>query len=107
MASLLAEVVDGIGAAEKKVATVVEAAKLFSSESLEKITAESIKEAADRVSAVEEDATEAVVSAKKLIAIKQKDAKGNDAQAAIAKLSARLGAAQQDLQKQIKAAATG
>jgi len=107
IASLLAEVVDSITAAEKKVAVVVEAAKLFSSDSLDKVTTESIKEAAEKVSSVEQEASDAVLAAKKLIAVKQKEAKGGDAAAAIAKLSARLGATQQDLAKQIKAAATG
>lgn len=107
MASLLAEVVDEIVIAERKVAAVVEAAKPFLSDSLDKISAEAIKEAGETTAAVEPDASAACLAAKKLIATKQKEAKGGDAAAAIAKLQARLNAAQQDLAKQLKAAATG
>lgn len=107
MASLLAEVVDGIAAAEKKVAVVAEAARLFLCDSLDKVTAEAIREAGEKTSAVEEEASAACLDAKKLIASKQKEAKGGEATAAIAKLQARLNATQQDLAKQLKAAGTG
>jgi len=107
MASLLAEVVDGIAVAEKKVEAVVDAAKLFMTDNLDKISAEAIKEAAERTSEVEEEASAACLAAKKLILAKQKEAKGGEATAAIGKLQSRLNAAQQDLAKQLKAAATG
>jgi len=107
MASLLAEVVDSIAIAEKKVAVVCEAAKLFLSDSLDKITTEAIKDATEKTSAVEEEASDAVLTAKKLIVTKQKEAKGGEATAALAKLQARLNAAQLDLTKHLKAAANG
>ena len=57
---------------------------------------EAVKEAAAKVAAAEEDATEAVQSTKKLIAKKWKDARSKGAQAAIAKLAPPAGATSDD-----------
>merc|ERR1719237_595431 len=55
----------------------------------------------------EKEAQAACIEARKLLASKQKEAKGADAQSAIAKLQGRLTAGQQDVVKAKKAAAGG
>jgi len=104
MASMLAEAIDTVTQAEKKVAALGEAAAVFSSDGLEKVTVDVLKEAGDKSKVAEKDASAACSQARKILTIKQKENKGKDAVEALGKLNVRLNTTQQDLAKHRKAA---
>lgn len=107
MAALLAEVVDAIMLCEKKVEALSKVADIFSSENLDAVSTEDLKEAVDKTTAAEKDAAAAMLEARKVYSQKQKEAKAPDAAAALAKLQGRISTAQQELAKHKKAAASG
>jgi len=104
MASIMAEVVEAVTNCEKKVNAFVEAGSLFLSEELESVSTQALKEAGEKTSATEKEASAAVIEARKLIGTKQKEAKGGDAVQALSKLQGRLTTSQQELAKTRKAA---
>jgi len=107
MAALMAEVIDGVSACEKKIEALVKAAEIFSSDSLETVTTAELKEAVEKTAVAEKEASASMLEVRKVYAAKQKEAKGADAVTALAKVQARINAAQQELAKTKKAAASG
>eukprot|EP00927_Polykrikos_kofoidii_P022008 TRINITY_DN20667_c0_g1_i1.p1 TRINITY_DN20667_c0_g1~~TRINITY_DN20667_c0_g1_i1.p1 ORF type:complete len:2068 (-),score=493.97 TRINITY_DN20667_c0_g1_i1:213-6416(-) len=107
MAALLSEVHDGISEAEAKVDALKEAALILSSEDMDAVSAESVKEASEKSTVAEKEAAVALSAARKLNSSKQRDVKGPEASAQFSKLSARLSAAQAELVKQRRAIANG
>jgi len=104
--ALMAEVMEALKNAEAKVEAHSEVAKVFSDE-LNHVTEEAIKEAMEKVGAVEKEAMEAVAEARKQLAGKQRDAKGPAAAGAMSKLQGRIKAAADDLAKNKKASTFG
>ncbi|CAE7758071.1 TIF3H1 [Symbiodinium sp. CCMP2456] len=104
--ALMAEVMEALKTAEAKVEAHGEVAKVFSDE-LNHVTEEAIKEAMEKVGAVEKEAMEAVAEARKQLAGKQRDVKGPAAAGAMSKLQGRLKAAADDLAKNKKASTFG
>jgi len=107
MNALLAEVVDSVAVAEGKVSALSEVCKVFSSEELESVSPEALKEGLEKAAEAEKEAAAACTEARKIVAQKQKEAKGGEAAAAVGKLQTRLTVAQQELAKHKKAAASG
>jgi len=104
--AIMAEAMEAIKAAESKVKAHTEVAKVFS-EDLNSVTEEAIKEAMEKVGDFEKEAQTAMIEAKKEIAIKQREAKGNAAIGVMQKLQGRLKLASDELAKNKKASMYG
>lgn len=105
-AAIMAEVVDAIKLAEKKVALFSEASKPLCVESLADVVVEAVSSAAETVKTAALEATTALSEARKVLQGKQKEAKG-EAVSTLGKLTTRLNQAQADLAKHQKAAING
>jgi len=116
-AALLAEVVDGVAACERKVEALARAADLLATESkedkaaaletLDALSIEDLKGAIEKSSAAEKEATAAMLEARKVFGAKQKEAKGPEVAQAVGKIQARINAAQSEIAKAKKATSSG
>eukprot|EP00927_Polykrikos_kofoidii_P031606 TRINITY_DN27151_c0_g1_i1.p1 TRINITY_DN27151_c0_g1~~TRINITY_DN27151_c0_g1_i1.p1 ORF type:complete len:2139 (+),score=568.46 TRINITY_DN27151_c0_g1_i1:1-6417(+) len=108
LASLLAEAVEGVAAAEKKVDQFEDVAKLFQSDTFEESSTQELKDALERSGEAEKEAALACNEARRVILAKQKEApKTTDAGASLAKIQVRLNQAQERLGKQRLSMASG
>jgi hypothetical protein len=106
VAAVMAEAVDLVIVAEGKGKTLTEAGSAFSG-SLEDTSIEVLKEAIEKTAAAEKVVSEAVSEARKAIGIKQKASKDKEVQNGLTKLSNRLNAVGNEIQKVKKAAGMG
>lgn len=104
--AIMAEAVEAIKGAEMKVKAHAEVAKVFS-EDLNSVTEEAIKDAMEKAPDLEKEAVAAMTEAKKEVATKQREAKGNTAMTAMQKLQGRLKVANDELMKNKKASTYG
>jgi len=104
--AMMAEVMDVIKEAEKKCEEYTKVAKVFSDD-LNTVSVEALKEAQEKVGDAEKAATAALAEARKQLAAKQKDTKGNEATVAFSKLQGKLSAAQGQVAQSRKGAMHG
>jgi len=105
--SLLQEVVEKVAEAETQVQTLGEVAKLFSTENLSEVSTESLKSTCEQTVIAEKDASNACMEARKVLGLKQKDAKDASLISELSKLQGRLNSTQHELTKLKKTASTG
>eukprot|EP00930_Biecheleria_cincta_P057709 TRINITY_DN4359_c0_g2_i1.p1 TRINITY_DN4359_c0_g2~~TRINITY_DN4359_c0_g2_i1.p1 ORF type:complete len:2005 (+),score=603.41 TRINITY_DN4359_c0_g2_i1:55-6069(+) len=105
-AAIMAEVVEVISGAEKKVKAYADVAQVFLDD-LETVTTESLTEAMEKVGDLEKEANAGLAEAKKQFSLKQKNTKGGAPAASLNKLQGRLTSCQTELGKFRKAALTG
>lgn len=101
LGALMAGVMDSIRDAEKAVEAYTEVTKPLS-EKLEDVTIEVLKSSSEKAAEVEKEAIKVLAEARKVIQSKQKEAKGNEAQSALGKLTSKINNAQAELQKHKK-----
>lgn len=111
MAAVLAEAMDAIKSAEKKVAAYGQIVKPCLVESLADIKADAVRSAVEASPAAYKEAQSALGEARKVLMAKQKDAqkdgKNDSSVASLGKLTARLNMSQGELAKYLKANGDG
>jgi len=106
MSAVMAEVLDAVQTAERKGKDLAEAAALCSPEVLDDVNVEDIKAASEKASNLDKEVSAAIGEARKLVAAKQKEAKGGDMVQSLAKINIRLNAVNGELTKAKKATAS-
>merc|ERR1719193_1497101 len=104
--ALLAEVHESVTTAESAVKRMTEAAEVFFAEDLDSVSEDRLKQAKENTSAVEKEASEAVNEARKVFNAKR-SGRGQENSDAMNKLHHRINAANGDLSKAKRAAASG
>jgi len=99
MASLLADVVEGVSLAERRVKLLTDAVAPLSTDDFEKMSIEELKQSNEKVGAVEKEAATACQQARQLVGVKQKQTKAGESALALQKLNARLTTVQQEMTK--------
>merc|ERR1711957_1072108 len=93
LAAIMAEVTDAVAASEKKVENLVRVADVFSSDDLDSVSTEALKEAMEKTAEAEKEAAAAMLEVRKVFAAKQKEVKGPEASAALAEVQQKINAA--------------
>jgi len=107
LAALMAEVVESVMKSEKTLEVLTKAAAVFSTEALEEVTTDALKEAVEQSVAAEKETSKAHSEARRVHATKSKDAKGADAIAALTKFQTRISNVGTELGKLRKIISTG
>jgi len=106
-AALVSDLVDLLNGAENKVQALVKVCEVLTSDDLETVSTQDLKEAVEKASAAEKEAAEACSEVKKCISSKAKEAKQPEVAQAISKFQGRLDAAQKEMAKCKKQAELG
>merc|ERR1712187_234218 len=92
--ALMAEALDAVVTVENKTSALTEVGAVFSSDSLDGISVDALKEAAEKTAVAEKECVAAITKAKKVLAEKLKSAKDKELVSGLTKLQSRVNAAQ-------------
>jgi len=107
VAAMMADAIESVSAAETKGKVMVESAKIFETDSLDKVTVDDLKAASVKTAAADKECQAALAQARKVILEKQRTEKDREALAGLSKLTNRINTVQQDVAKAKKVALTG